>query len=81
VPKAAKTITVQAPEEHFNNLQESKALYQFQTKIMRNLFKLDATNKAINIDVIIYFSGKLSSKNARQRPFMFTMPLNFSQKE
>lgn len=45
------------------------------------MFKLDATNKAINIEVIIYFSGKLSSSKARQRPFMFTMPLNFSQKE
>lgn len=52
-----------------------------QTKLLRNMFKLDADNKTINIDVCIYFNNALSSKKSYQRPFVFTMPLNFSQKE
>lgn len=52
-----------------------------QTKIKRTFFKVDAQNPTIFIEVCIYFNNKLSSKKAMQRPFMFTMPLNFSQKE
>lgn len=52
-----------------------------QTKINRNMFKLDADNKTINIDICIYFNNALSSNKSRQRPFTFTLPLNFSKKE
>jgi len=45
------------------------------------MYKLDANNKIINIDLCIYFNNKLSSDKALQRPFVFTMPLNFSAKE
>ena len=37
--------------------------------------------KCINIEIMIWFNEKLGSKNARQRPFGFTMPLNFSTRE
>ena len=52
-----------------------------QTKISRNFFKIDAANPTVVIEVIIYFNSKLSSKEGLQRPFMFSMPLNFSKKE
>jgi len=56
-------------------------LYSIQTKIERNKFKLTPENKTIAIDVCIYFNNSLSSKDAFQRPFLFSLPLNFSQKE
>ena len=81
IPKMGKTITVSAPEKHISNAQDSKALYQIQTKLKRTFFKVDAQNPTIFIDVCIYFNNKLSSKEGLQRPFMFSMPLNFSTKE
>jgi len=48
---------------------------------MRNLFKLDVKNPTVQIDVCIFFNNKLTSSKAFQRPFMFQLPLNFSQKE
>ena len=41
------------------------------------MFKLDADNKAILLDLSINFNNALSSKDSFQRPFIFTMPLNF----
>ena len=45
------------------------------------MYKLDANNKTINIDICIYFNNRLSSDRSLQRPFVFTMPLNFCSKE
>ena len=52
-----------------------------QTKVSRNFFKVDAANPTVVIEVVVYFNNKLSSQKGLQRPFMFSMPLNFSQKE
>lgn len=81
IPKQTRPVSVLAPEPHNNNVQEAKALYQIQTKINRNKFKLDADNKVIMISVTIWFNNRLSTKQAPLRPFTFQMPLNFGTVE
>ena len=48
------------------------------------MFKLDGNNifnKAIMIEISIFFNSNLGSKRAPTKPFCFQMPLNFATKE